>query len=497
MRAALLAALLLLALPAGAAAAPQLVPLGEFDAPVALAAPPRDAARLFVVEQGGVVRVIKDGAVLPAPFADLTAFVEAGGEEGLLGLAFPPDYAASGLAYVFLVRPGGGALEIRELQRSIDPDRALPGPGRLVLSVDHTQDSNHNGGQLAFGPDGMLYAATGDGGGGNDPEDDAANTGSLLGKILRIDPRTGAPAPGNPFGNAVWAYGLRNPWRFSFDRGTGDLLIGDVGQGVAEEIDWAPAAAGGGRGVNFGWHCFEANQATPGVSGCPSSPAGTQLPELELPRTDGYRAVIGGFVVRDPGLPTLAGRYLFGDHFVDELQWHALGSGGEPAGTGLFVDQLTSFGEDACGRIYTSALSGTVSRLQDGAPSACSFPPEPPGGPGSGGGPAAAAVPDRLAPVLRLRYRGTQRLHRLRLALRANEDCAVILGAKRFRTRRVALRAGVRRVVRIKPTRRGARRLRRAIARRGRVRVTIRVVARDAAGNAAVRRVRPGVVRRR
>jgi glucose/arabinose dehydrogenase len=495
MRAALLAALLLLALPAGAAAAPQLVPVGNFAAPVAIAAPPGDASRVFVVEQGGIVRLIKDGAVVGAPFADLTAAVHVGGgEEGLLGLAFPPDYATSGLAYVFLVGAGGAALEIRELQRAADPDRAVPGAGRLVLSVAHTQASNHNGGQLAFGRDGYLYAATGDGGPARDPEDDASNPNSLLGKILRIDARTGAPAPGNPFGNEVWAYGLRNPWRFSFDRATGDLTIGDVGQGVAEEIDWAPAAAGAGRGVHFGWRCFEANQPTAGIAGCPPTPAGTQLPELELPRTAGYRAVIGGFVVRDPGLPTLAGRYLFGDHFVDELQSHVLGSGGGPTGTGLIVDQLTSFGEDACGRIYTSALTGTVSRLQDGAPSPCPSPEQLPGGPGTGG---PGTQPDRVAPVLRIRYRGTQRLRRLRVALRSSEDAAVTVRARRFKTRRVALTAGERRVVRLKPTRRGARKLRRAIARRARVRVAIRVVARDAASNRSVRRFRVGVVRRR
>jgi glucose/arabinose dehydrogenase len=505
MRAVLLAALLLLALPAGAAAAPELVPVGSFSSPVALAAPPRDGSRLFVVEQGGTVRLIKDGAPLATPFADLTEFVQPGGEQGLLGLAFATDYAASGLAYVFLVRRGGDALEIRELQRSADPDRAVPGPGRPVLTVPHTQASNHNGGQLAFGPDGYLYAAIGDGGGANDPEDDAANPASLLGKILRIDARTGAPARGNPFDNEVWSYGLRNPWRFSFDRGTGDLLIGDVGQGLAEEINWARDVDGRGREVNFGWRCFEANQPTPGVdrTTCPPSPAGTQLPFLELPRSAGYRAVIGGFVVRDPGLPTLAGRYLFGDFARPELMSVALGDAGSLSGTGLSVAQLSSFGEDACGRIYTASLAGTVSRLQDGAPSPCTFPPEPAAPRPGGGGPTTAvatttavAAPDRFAPVLRIRYRGTQRLRRLRVTLRASEDCVVTVRARRFRTRRVALEAGARQVVRLKATRQGARRLRRAIARRGRVHVTIRLAARDAAGNVGVRRVRPGVVRR-
>jgi Glucose / Sorbosone dehydrogenase len=503
MRAAVLAALLLLALPAGAAAAPELMPVGQFDDPVAIAAPPQDPSRVFVVERLGAIRLVKDGAVLPAPFADLTGPVLAAGtEQGLLGLAFPPDYAITGLFYVFITADSPpGELQIRELQRSADPDHAVPGPGRLVLGIPHPGASNHNGGQLAFGPDGFLYAATGDGGSANDPGDDAADTGSLLGKILRINPRAGAAQPSNPFGNAVWAYGLRNPWRFSFDRGTGDLLIGDVGQGVKEEIDWAPAAAGGGRGVNFGWRCWEGSVLTPSDFNdrnspplCDSPPVGTQPPAIEHDHNGGFCAIVGGFVVRDPGLPSLLGRYLYGDFCADVLWSVALGTG-PTTPTELDVARLSSFGEDACGHVYVASLDGPVYRIQDGAPSPCSFPQQP--GPGPGGGPAGGPAADRAAPLLRVRYRGTQRLRRLRVALRANEDCAVTVRAERFRTRRVTLEAGVRRVVRMKATRRGARRLRRAIVRRGRVEVTIRIAARDAAGNRAVRRVRPGVIRRR
>jgi hypothetical protein len=498
MRAALVAVLLVLALPAGAAAAPELVPVGDFSDPVALAAPPRDASRLFVVQRGGQVRLVKDGVAAVAPFADLSAFVVAGGERGLLGMAFPPDYAASGRAYVFLTaKSPAGELQVRELQRSVDPDRAVAGAGRLVLAVPHP-DSNHNGGQLAFGPDGLLYAATGDGGGANDPGDDAADPASLLGKVLRIDPRTGAAPPGNPFGNAVWAYGLRNPWRFSFDRATGDLVIGDVGQGVKEEVDWAPAAAGGGRGADFGWRCWEGTIATPSDPSdrnsaplCPVLPTGTQPPALERDHdADGFCAIVGGFVVRDPGVPSLAGRYLYGDNCHSGLESVVLGAPGGPADTGLSVGALTSFGEDACGRIYTASLGGRVSRLQEGAPSPCSF-PAPPAGPGPGVPPPPGAVPaDATAPVLKLSWRGTQRLRRLRLALRADEACTATLRARRLRTRRVALEPGVRRAVRLRPTRRGARRLRRALARHGRVTLRIRIAARDAAGNVRVRRVR-------
>ena len=497
-RAALVAAALLLAAPAAAAAAPELVPLGDFSDPVALAAPPGDASRLFVVEQGGTVRLIKDGVPVAEPFADLTGPTLVGSERGLLGMAFPPDYATSGLAYVFLTaKSPAGELQVRELRRSDDPDRAVAGAGRLVMAVSHP-DGNHNGGQLAFGPDGYLYAATGDGGAANDPENEAAWPGSLLGKILRIDPRDGAAPPGNPFGgNQVWAYGLRNPWRFSFDRATGDLVIADVGQGVKEEIDWAPAAAGGGRGVNFGWRCWEGTIPTPSdpqnrdsAPLCPPDerPA-FQPPAVERDHdTDGFCAIVGGFVVRDPGLPSLAGRYLYGDNCHSGLESVVLGAPGAPVGTGLSVAALTTFGEDACGRIYTASLSGTVSRLQDGAPSPCSF-PGPAGSPPPLPPPVPAAA-DTRAPAVKVALRGARRVRRLRLVLRADEACAATLSARRYRTRRVALAAGERRVVRLRPTRRGARRLRRALARDGRARVTVRIAARDAAGNRATKRLR-------
>ena len=194
--------------------------------------------------------------------------------------------------------------------------------------------------------------------------------------------------------------------------------------------------------------------------------------------------------MRDPGLPSLAGRYLFGDNCHSGLESAVLGAPEGPADTGLAVAALTSFGEDACGRIHTASLDGTVSRLQDGAPSPCSFPPEP-GAPGGALPPGAA--PDARAPLLRISYRGTQRLRRLRLVLRADEDCTVTLRARRYRTRRVALEAGVRRTVRLRATRKGARRLRRAVARSGRRRIAVRLAARDAAGNVRVRRVRLGV----
>jgi glucose/arabinose dehydrogenase len=487
MRAVLAAALLLsLALPAGAAAAPQLVPVGEFDNPVHVAAPPGDTARLFVVEQGGRVRVVVAGQPAATPFLDVTGITATGGERGLLSIAFPPDYATSGLFYYFLTAEAGataggllGDLTVFEGRRA-GADRADAAYRRPVLRVGHSDASNHNGGQLAFGPDGLLYVGTGDGGGQGDPGDDAQDPASHLGKILRLDPRTaGAPQ--------VYALGLRNPWRFSFDRLTGDLVIGDVGGSVNEEIDFSPAGAAPGR--NYGWSECEGDSPP----GCPAVP-GAIPPALSLPHSDGYSGVIGGYVVRDPGLPTLQGRYVFGDlskPTVMSVALDASGASGLRSEVTLPIDFPSSFGEDACGHVHVASLDGPVYRLQDGAASPCSFT----AGPAGPAGPPPAAG-DRRAPGLKVGYRGTQRLRRLRVALRADEDCSVTVRAKRFRTRRgLALKAGVRKVVRLKATRRGARRLRRAIARRGRVEVTIRIAARDAAGNVRVRHVRPGVRR--
>src|SRR5215210_5449179 len=246
--------------PAAAQAAPTLAKVGDFASPTYVTSPPGDG-RLFVVEQAGRVKVLSGGAV--KTFLDVSAITNtSGSERGLLSMAFPPDYATSGLSYVFLTG-AGGALQVYEHHRSADPDTADPASRRLVISIPHTEAGNHNGGQLQFGPDGLLYIGTGDGGNANDtPTADAEVTSSLLGKILRIDPHGAAegahivPAD-NPFGNAVWSYGLRNPWRFSFDPPTGRLLVGDVGQSVKEEIDVVT------RGGDYGWRCWEGTILTP------------------------------------------------------------------------------------------------------------------------------------------------------------------------------------------------------------------------------------------
>jgi glucose/arabinose dehydrogenase len=478
-RRAILAAVLLSVLAAApAAAAPTLVPVGTFAQPVHVAAPPGDATRLFVVEKAGRVQVLVNGQTAATPFLDIDASVNDSGERGLLSIAFPFDYAASGLFYVFYT-DNDGDLVVQEGQRlAADPNRGAL--GRVLFMVEHTSATNHNGGQLAFGPDGALYVGTGDGGDHRDPGDDAQNPNSLLGKILRVDPRVSAQPQ-------VWALGLRNPWRFSFDRVTGDMVIGDVGGSVNEEVDFAAAGTPAGR--NYGWVRCEGDQ--------PSCPAGTIKPALNLAHPE-YTGVIGGFVVRDPGLPTLLGRYVFGDLSKTTAMSVALGAESTPKAEALSVSGASSFGEDGCGHVHVASIGGAVSRIQDGALGACVVPPPPP--PPAGTGPPGGTLPptvDGTPCTVRAGAKGTQRIlrrgKRLRLALTANEACTVTLRAKRFRTKQVMLRANVKRVVRLTPTKKGLRKLRRALARsdRHRLRITVRLSARDAAGNRSKASVRP------
>jgi hypothetical protein len=365
---------------------PQLALVGRFTSPVYLASPPGDRNRLFVVEQPGRILILRGGTTLPTPFLDIRSLVSTGGERGLLSMAFPPDYATSGRFYVYFTARNG-AVTVAEYRTSLDADAADPGSRRVVLSIPHPR-SNHNGGQLQFGPDGLLYIGTGDGGGGGDPDRAGQNLGSLLGKLLRIDPKASGAAAytvpaSNPFAGVpnarpeIWAYGLRNPWRFTFDRQTGDLTIGDVGQGEWEEIDFAPTGAGRGRGVNFGWSCFEGRHAyspNSGEGAC-NPIRGTHVrPVAEYPHSRGC-SITGGYVVRDPGLATIAGRYVYGDYCTRPL-WSlrlAAPDAQDDRRLGLDVPGLTSFGEDACGRVYAISGDGPVYRLQPagGAASQC------------------------------------------------------------------------------------------------------------------------------
>ena len=297
----------------------RLVGLGSFEAPLYVTAPRGDRRRVFVVEQGGTVRVIRAGRRLSRPFLDIRGRVMAGGEQGLLSIAFAPDYASSRRFYVNHTDRQGVQRVVEYRRSRSSADRADASSARLVLRYDD-EEANHNGGLLVFGPDRLLYIGTGDGGGANDQHGargNAQDLGSLLGKLLRIDPRRSGSRryrvpSSNPFvGRAgarpeIYSYGLRNPWRFSFDRSTGDLAIGDVGQNAVEEIDFT--RRGQARGANFGWRPFE------GRSRITQEPApGHVPPVLQLGHDAGYCSITGGYVVRDPALRALAGRYVYGD----------------------------------------------------------------------------------------------------------------------------------------------------------------------------------------
>jgi glucose/arabinose dehydrogenase len=346
----------------------RLVRIGTFNAPVFVTAPRGDRRVQFVVEQGGRIMVVRSGRKLATPFLDISGQVTSGGEQGLLSMAFAPDYASSGRFYVYFT-DNGGDQRVVEYRRA-SADRADPGSARLVLEMADSE-SNHNGGLLLFGPGGHLYIGTGDGGGAGDrhgSRGNAQNLGSLLGKILRIDPRpSGGRAYSVPRSNPfvgrsnvrgeIYAYGLRNPWRFSFDRRTGDLSIGDVGQGDVEEIDFVRS----GRGKNFGWRPFEGRRRyTPGESA-----SGHVRPVMQRFHDDGYCSITGGVVVRDRGVPGLYGRYVFGDFCVGRIESAKLGPGRatRQRRTRLRVPMLSSFGEDARGRVYATSLDGPVFRI--------------------------------------------------------------------------------------------------------------------------------------
>jgi glucose/arabinose dehydrogenase len=354
-----------------------LVSIGSFapDSPTFVTAPAGDDERLFVVVQQGRIRLLRNGTVLPTPF--LTLSVACCGERGLFSMAFAPDYVTTGLFYVYYTA-ADGAMTIDEFRRSTsDPDVADPTSRRNVLSIPHPRE-NHNGGQLQFGPDGYLYVGTGDGGGGGDPDLAGQDLTTLLGKILRIDPRLGPSNEpytiplDNPFVDQppkraeIWSYGLRNPWRFSFDRQTGDLAIADVGQDLWEEIHLSPRSAGGGRGTNYGWSCREGRhdyKPTQPLCVGPPPPVLTE-PVWEYSHTRGC-SITGGYVVRDAALPALFGRYVYGD-LCDTTLWSIALQVPDAQGdteTGAEVNSLFSFGEDACARVYAASGDGPVYRL--------------------------------------------------------------------------------------------------------------------------------------
>jgi hypothetical protein len=506
-RALLLVALLGLAAPASAAAAPSFQPVGgNFDAPIYVTAPPRDTSRVFVVERGGTIRIVRDGTQVAGAFLDISSEVDSdpNTERGLLSMAFAPDYATSGLFYVYMVaRQPVGDIQIREYRRSAtDADRADPA-GRIVFRATHNEAGNHNGGQIEWGPDGYLWFAIGDGGGGDDQFGHARDLASPLGKLLRIDPRAGNAGsytipPNNPFGTAVWAYGLRNPFRFSFDRGTGDLWIGDVGQDTREEVDRVTAAGGLGRGADYGWACREGT-----FTGPKDCTVGSNYvaPVWDYDSTSGTHAVTGGYLVRDPGLPTLRDRYAYADTYDGVMHSFAPTSPRttDRAVAGLDArDTLVSFGEDACGHLYVVSIDrGSVERVQDGVPGACVLKPVPPALPGSpgsgapgGGSPGGSGLPDRTSPRVRIQVARKGRVGlgaTPRIALTATESCRVTITARLAGTKlkrvRTPLRGGHKTIVRLRPKAKAIKRIHRALRRHKRVTMTVSVVAVDAAGN--------------
>jgi glucose/arabinose dehydrogenase len=318
------------------------------------------SGRLFIIEKVGRIRILQDGKLLDSPFLNISNRVGSGGnEQGLLGLAFHPNYAENGLFFVNYTDKNGNTV-IARYHATTDPNVADPNSEVALLHVDQPF-ANHNGGMLAFGPDGYLYAGLGDGGAAGDPFGNGQKTNTLLGKILRLDVDSVEPyaiPPDNPFGNEIWAYGLRNPWRFSFDRLTNDLYIGDVGQNSWEEIDYVPAGTPGG--LNFGWNYFE---GTHPYQGTPPSDVSFTPPVTEYGHDGGKCAVTGGYVYRG-AMPEWNGIYLYGDYCTGTV-WGLIHSDGGWQNQVLFdaLGNITSFGQDESGEIYIVLDGGQILRL--------------------------------------------------------------------------------------------------------------------------------------
>jgi glucose/arabinose dehydrogenase len=325
--------------------------------------------RLFIVEQGGVIKVLQHAATSPTVFLDITSAVLSGGERGLLGLAFHPQFTTNRRFFVYYTRQTDGAIVIAEYHASVANPNVADAIETVILTIAHPSFANHNGGMLAFGPDGFLYIGTGDGGSANDPGNNSQNINVLLGKILRIDidqPNGSVPyssPPSNPFfgstqgADEIFAYGVRNPWRFSFDRGTGQLYVGDVGQGAREEIDIVTL------GGNYGWRVMEGSICNPNINGgvC-TPPSGHILPISEYTHISGRCSVTGGYVYRGGRASLPAGAYVFGDYCTGEIFMRQDGLNASPVILDTALN-ISSFGEDESGEIYVVGLAGTVDRI--------------------------------------------------------------------------------------------------------------------------------------
>jgi glucose/arabinose dehydrogenase len=354
-----------------------------------------NSGRVFIVEQTGVIRILHNGNLLTKPFLDISDRVRFNGEEGLLSLAFPPDYAQKGYFYVYYTRKGETNNQVSRFHLTSDPNAANPNSEEQILFLNHPGQTNHNGGLLVFGPDGYLYIGTGDGGGGGDQNRNAQNLGSLLGKLLRIDTEyawaqktqgsnlsylpilfnstQAPPSPAykipasNPFvgqsgaQSEIWALGLRNPWRYAFDRQTQDLYIADVGQGAWEEVDFQPAGSQGG--LNYGWNIFEGDHCyPPGTSNC-TPPANYSPPVWEYDHSFGC-SITGGYVYRGAAYPAMQGIYFYGD-YCSRTIWGLQFDGNQWVNKELktAADKITSFGEDQGGELYLTASNGVVYKV--------------------------------------------------------------------------------------------------------------------------------------
>ncbi len=345
----------------------ELEPIADgFDQPLFVTGAGDGSGRLFVVEKTGRVWIVRGGQRSERPFLDLSGKVSTSSEQGLLGLAFAPDFATSGEFYIDYTDRSGATVvsRLRASGNEADPE------SEAVLLRFPQPYANHNGGMIAFGPDGYLYIGTGDGGGGGDPERAGQDLGTYLGKLLRIDVSGGssgyATPPDNPFLGTpgalpeIWAYGLRNPWRFSFDRASGDLWIGDVGQSALEEIDFQPAASTGGE--NYGWSLYEGTRPYP--PGSAAADGAFVTPIVEYGREAG-KSVTGGHVYRGSAQPGLVGMYVYGD-FVDGRVW-GLVRGNDGSATNRLLTEtghaIASFGEDDAGELYLVDFGGSILRV--------------------------------------------------------------------------------------------------------------------------------------
>lgn len=336
-----------------------------FSQPLLVAATPAHPDTLFVVEKIGRIQVLKSGQLQPQPLLDIRGLVSSGFEQGLLGLAFHPDFSTNGYFYVNYTDRSGHTQVVR-YQAAPGTLTAEPDSATVLLTIEQPA-ANHNGGMIAFGPDGYLYIGTGDGGRAGDPWGNAQNQATLLGKLLRIDVDGAVPyavPPTNPFVHddaakpEIWAWGLRNPWRFSFDRETGDLYIADVGQNAWEEVNFEPAGHPGGR--NYGWNTMEGTHCYPASASC--STEGLVLPVIEYShQATGGCSVTGGYVYRGSAIPSLYGRYLFSDYCSGEIWMAERGAEGSLwemtslLQTGM---QISSFGEDNEGELYVTDIGG-------------------------------------------------------------------------------------------------------------------------------------------